>query len=61
MYDFALVVRMDLLYICACIHTHIYTHRQLHKLFQFFSFNIVSDIQFFDTAIEDVSISEGTF
>lgn len=45
---------MDLLYTCVCIYM------QSPKLVQFFSFNVVSDIQFSDMDIEDRSICEGT-
>lgn len=46
-------------FVYACVYTH--TRIQSHKLFQVFSFNVVSDIQFFDMHIEDTSICEGTF
>lgn len=46
---------------CVSEYIYLYTHMYTHKLPQFSSFSVVSDIQFFDIDIEDMSICKGIF
>lgn len=44
------------IWVYIAIHIHMCTHMQSHNLSQFSSFSVVSDIQFFDMDIEDMSV-----